>query len=68
MDARRVGSGLNGLAWVSANGEDISESRGEAESVLQRARARVCYHVTISFFHTKLRSGIPGDVACDNKR
>jgi hypothetical protein len=37
MDARRVGSGLNGLAWVSANGEDISESRGEAESVLQRA-------------------------------
>lgn len=48
MDARRVGSGLNGLAWVSANGEDISESRGEAESVLQRVVLDCSWYSAIS--------------------
>lgn len=41
-DARQVGSGLvwsglNELAWVSADGEDCLLSRGEAEHVLRRA-------------------------------
>jgi hypothetical protein len=36
-NARQVGSGLNELAWVSADGEDCLLSRGEAEHVLRRA-------------------------------